>query len=237
MQNPWIDLPTTAPYVLESDRAAIDNFNNDPKTTEQTHIFLDMFPLPFLGAKDAPVVLLNLNPGYVLDGVIREDGKKVRDLEIAADQILADTIRRNLAHEPLDYPFYLLDPKSRKAEAGGNEWWSRKLKYLIAECGQQRLANKVLCVEYFPYHSNRANWFHTSASVSSQQYSFQLVRNAMERNALIVIMRSSRVWLNTIKELENYENKCTLRNPQNVIVSRGNCPDFYDNIVARIRED
>jgi hypothetical protein len=222
MQNPWIDLPTTAPYVLESDRAAIDNYNNSLNEGMLTRIHLDQFPVPFLGAPDAPVVLLGLNPGY-------------DENDTANEHLIETAVRYNLSHQKQEYPFYLLDPANNFT--GGHHWWTQKLRPLITDCGDKQVANKVLCVEYFPYHSNRAAGFHKTYSVASQGYSFDLVRQAIEREAIILIMRSRTIWEGTIPELTGYQNLCVLNNPQNVTVSRRNCPTAYDNIVARIRED
>ena len=60
MNNPWRHLPDIPPFVLDSDRRAIEEFN--ASASADTHVHLDLLPEPFLGNKDAPVVLLNLNP-------------------------------------------------------------------------------------------------------------------------------------------------------------------------------
>ena len=62
MQNPWGDLPQTAPFVLACDKQAIDDFNRTA-TSEHT-IYLDLLPEPYAGNPEARIMLLNLNPGY-----------------------------------------------------------------------------------------------------------------------------------------------------------------------------
>src|SRR6266568_3689101 len=58
-------------------------------------------------------------------------------------------------------------------------------------------------------------------------YSFYLVQEAMKRNALIIQMRSKRVWQETLPELMSYNNYYVLRNPRNPAISHYNCPDGF----------
>ena len=127
-----------------------------------------MLPEPFLGRRDAPVVLLNLNPGYSPEGP-----------RIHSDPSFAARVRRNLCHLPAEYPFYLLDPA---ITGPGRDWWEPKLRQLIGQVGRQVVATGVLCIEYFPYHSRRFR--HRRLPLPSQQYSFSLVREALSEGRL-----------------------------------------------------
>jgi len=62
MRNPWTDLPATAPFVLPCDKEAIEAFNASAKPDHTIHT--EVLPAPFVGNPTAPIVLLNLNPGY-----------------------------------------------------------------------------------------------------------------------------------------------------------------------------
>jgi hypothetical protein len=53
--NPWQELPHSPPYVLPDDRAPVAAFNL--KSTETTKCDLNLFPEPFFGRPDAPVVI------------------------------------------------------------------------------------------------------------------------------------------------------------------------------------
>ena len=64
LPNPWCSLPQRPPYFLPEDRAAIDEFNARPRTSIQYRIEPDVLPEPYVGSVNAPVVLLNLNPGF-----------------------------------------------------------------------------------------------------------------------------------------------------------------------------
>lgn len=61
-QNPWQGLPPSPPYILPDDSVPVVAFNL--KSTEVTKYDLRLFPEPFFGRPDAPVVVLMLNPGW-----------------------------------------------------------------------------------------------------------------------------------------------------------------------------
>jgi len=95
------------------------------------------------------------------------------------------------------------------------------------------LANSLFCVEYFPYHSRKYN--HARLQLKSQEYGFSLVRDAMERKAIIVMMRAKSQWYGTISALKAYPSLYTLNNPQNVMISPRNC-DGFDAVVSAIKQ-
>lgn len=215
MDNPWLALPETAPYVLPEDHRQIAAFNRT--ADEATLVRLNMMPEPFLGNPHAPVVLLGLNPGFSPNAQRNENA-----------EFLALS-RGNLHHAGGEYPFYLLTPR---LEVPGRLWWEGKLAHLIRAKGLRAVAQGVQCVEYFPYHSTR--FAHRKLSVPSQQYSFALVRSAVARGAVIVIMRSEKLWRAALPELEHYRRCYALQNPQNVVVSPNNCPDGYATVLAAL---
>jgi len=62
--NPWINLPTRAPYILSEDLALIENHKSF------LGLRLDALPEPVIGGlKDCRVVFLALNPGFIEDDV------------------------------------------------------------------------------------------------------------------------------------------------------------------------
>lgn len=216
MDNPWVNLPHAAPYVLPTDRDAINAFNHRARPEHMVH--LELLPEPFLGAPTSPVVLLSLNPGYSPD-----------DLQPHQDPTFQALSRASLEHAPTRYPFLLLNPE---IEAPGRRWWESKLARLIEARGRETVARNVLCVEYFPYHSYR--FAHGTLQVPSHAYSIRLVREALQRRALIVAMRAERIWRQAIPELADYPDLYRLRNPQNVVISERNCPEGYATILSAL---
>ncbi len=221
MQNPWLQLPHTAPYVLPQDASFVERFNL--KARDEHKIHLDVLPEPFLGSPDAPVVLLNLNPGYNPHNVVNHT---------RPDFVRAN--RAQLEHRAaVDWPFYLLDPAV--AFDSGYRWWSKRLRQPIEELGQRAVASNVLCVEFFPYHSRRCG-FSKSFRVPSQEYGFHLVRSAMARNAHVVVMRARAYWFREIPELATYSRRHQLRSVQSPYLSLRNCPDGYRQILDAIAD-
>ena len=92
--------------------------------------------------------------------------------------------------------------------------------------------SSVLCVEFFGYHSDR--FAHRKLRLPSQDYGVHLVRQAMARNAVVVVMRSRRFWFDAVLELESYPRRFSLRNVQSTYVSPRNCPDGFDAIVGAV---
>ena len=212
MINPWLDLSETTPYVLPQDHQRIAAFNRTADAS--TLIRLEMMPEPFLGNPDAPVVLLNLNPGFN-PAAHRNETPEFYTLS-----------RNNLRQEGGEYPFYLLTPS---LDVPGRTWWESKLSRLIRAKGVKAVANGLLCIEYFPYHSTKFR--HSKLSVPSQQYSFDLVRSAIARNAAFVVMRAEKLWRAAVPELAAYRRLYGLSSPQNVVISPNNCPEGYTIIL------
>lgn len=216
MINPWQTLPKQAPFALESDLQSILEFNKS--ATPDTLVHLELLPEPFIGNLNAPIVLLALNPGFSPD-----------DPKTHLDNQFIKVSRSNLKNDDSEYPFFFLNPK---IEAPGREWWEQKLSRLIAAKGREAVARKLLCVEYFPYHSRK--FAHTNLRVPSQVFTFELVYSAIRRNALIVLLRSAKLWFKSVPELETYKRLYRLNSSQNVMITPANCPNGYDKILGEI---
>jgi hypothetical protein len=216
--NPWLAVPSVPPYVLPCDSEIIHAYNLK-HPDENYRLRLNVLPEPFIGVPTAPVVLLNLNPGF--DDLDPDDHSRPEFQAL---------LRNNYDHCPLDFPFYSLDPNFAN---GGRRWWEKKLKSLLESLERKQVARSVLCVEYFPYHSRRFG--HSRLELPSQEYGFGLVRSAIDRRAVVVIMRARALWIKRIPELESHSPSFTLNSTQNVVVSPRNCKGF-DLILSAIRD-
>ena len=217
-QNPWRQLPGKRPYALPDDIQAIKVFNSSAR--DEFRIHLEVLPEPYLGNPSAPVVVLGLNPGFTKD-----------DLRQHRNRLFAKRSRGNLLHAPADYPFYLLDPGIDRTF-----WWDRILRRWLEDpgLGRQKVAHRVLCVEYFPYHSRRFK--HQGLCVPSQQYSFWLVRQALEREAAILMMRGEECWLKAVPELARHPRRYyKARSWQNPAITPRNFPGGFDAAVEALQ--
>jgi hypothetical protein len=224
--NPWRRLPSEAPYVLPEDEEDVRAFNANARQNQFLH--LDLVPEPFIGWREAPVVLLGNNPGV----------KSPESAALRRKPAFASRMRNNLLHRlSADFPFLYLDPDTDIASTG-KDWWERKLRCLFSEFGPDReiarsiLAKSILAIEFFPYVSHR--YRHGRLSLPSQQYSFTLVRNAMSRGAVIVLTRGERRWKNAVEGQSSYPRLLELQEKQRAPISPGNC-QRYQEIVAAIK--
>lgn len=220
MENPWKSFRLEAPYVHDADRSAVTAFNLHAKA--EHCIQADVLPEPFIGSKDAPIVLLNLNPGF-----------DERAYLTHADRSARDVWRKNVRHEPLDYPFYFLDPHF--SQSGGAIWWAKKLKEPLQIAEVQAVARNFLCIEYSPYPSRKFKPM--QVPLESQRYGFILAEQAIDRNANMVLMRGKRFWESAVPRLMDYPRLFTLNSPQNVAVSRNNCVAGFPHIEAILRNE
>lgn len=209
--NPWFNLPDDLPFVLPEDRDTVERFNRELGDTNHVHyLHIDkLLPEPFIGSKDAPILLLSNNPG------IDPDSEKLRHRQ---DKRFRKIMRDNLQHEVTDYPFVYLNPAFDEWET----WWRRKrVRRLIERFGQQTVARSILNVVLCPYPSRRFR----RLSVPSQGYSFGLVRNAVIRKAVIILFRPGGrdEWVRNVPELQGYSDFYEVPNAQNPAITENCC--------------
>lgn len=217
MQNPWNFLPLHPPYVLASDMEVLKRFNATASTRHRYD--LSLFPEPYFGSPNAPVVILNLNPGWSSD-----------DAAAHAHPIFAAMTRRSLRHELAPYPFLHLQPKSYTP---GSKWWNQRTRELASDVGFEPTARLIACIQYFPYHS--PEYSPSTPRLPSQEYNFHLVRKAIQQKAEIVVLRSVNLWFAAVPELACYTRIHRGANPRAAYISRGNLKSSYEKIVERIR--
>ncbi len=215
--NPWRFLPKKSPYVLKTDLGLLRNFNQGAK--DEYRYDTSLFPEPFFGSLDAPVVVLNLNPGWSPD-----------DARVHSDPVFKRMARQSLEHKLNPYPFLHLQPNG---DTPGGRWWQQRTRELAADVGFHVVARQLACIQFVPYHSPKFS--RSSPRFPSQDYSFYLVRRAMACGADIVIMRSVRLWLDAVPELATYERLHQGSNPRTPFLSRGNLLASYDIIAERMR--
>jgi hypothetical protein len=221
LRNPWVNLKHQPPYVLESDRPYVEEFNRDRDENDPRRLDLEMLPENVTGRRDAPVIHLQANPG-----------KSKGDERIVGTPSLADLIWGNMGDNPaLHINAYLLD--EFEAEPGG-KWWRGRYRRLIKECGKDVVARNVTCVEFHGYHS----WSFAPFPVTlpSQRYGFDVVQAAMATNVVIVAGRARRTWYIAMPGLRDYEHLVELKNPRSASITAKNLrrgeEDFQKVLVA-----
>lgn len=224
MENPWLQLPIDAPYVLRQDLPIVEAFNARYGRDSDIAIQSQLLPEPFIGDPGARVYLLNLNPGYSPE----DDDWHGRPVYRAA-------IIANLRRESAKFPFYFLDPALE--DAPGSAWWRSRLRWWTAEFRGETLARNLFCAELFPYHSRvykpALKTVSSDGLVPSSGYTVHLVREAIRTNRPVGVMRAFRAWCGLIPELAGYGNLFRTNSPRNVSLSRRNL-DGYARLVDEL---
>ncbi|MGH7806536.1 MAG: hypothetical protein ACRENT_00400 [Thermodesulfobacteriota bacterium] len=226
IENPWINLRQSPPYILEEDRAAVEAFNKEiRKSLKREYLIIPRsLPEPFIGnPHTATIVFLSLNPGH-----------KRADLKWHRKRIFKMAVRSNLRHDKTKYPFYPLDPKFEQSPVA--IWWKKCLKGLLKEVNDDALvASKVCVIEWFPYHSVRAKLgAFQKRHLFSQLYSFDLACNASrDKTKLVVVMRACKIWEQLVGSLTG---AIRLKNYRRLSVSSGNLhPGDFEMLLKAIR--
>ena len=76
-------------------------------------------------------------------------------------------------------------------------------------------------LEYFPYHSE--NFAHGRLSLPSQTFTFDALRAAVGRGAIIIITRGRTLWEKAVPELITHTLVFETSSKQNVVISPKNC--------------
>lgn len=220
VRNPWTELPTQSPYVLDIDRASIEKYNRSRLNADQK-VVPESIPEPFIGdPRSARVVLLNLNPGHSKD-----------DAKAHADPDFRKAMIHNLRHEEQESPFYGLNPKFAWTACGS--WWTAHTRKLYdAGLSWECISEGLLVIEWFPYHS-KTSGLPINPVCPSQEYSFQLAKEVMMGTKIVVGMRSRNHWLNVVPAVQDVP---FLKNPQNPHISPGNMnTELFERIVEALR--
>lgn len=239
IDNPWSELPKRPPYVLPMDRAGVEAHERRLRglgsaAQEKFRLHTELLPTPFLGNPAAPVVLLNLNPGF--------SEQDEADYALPAFRRAAT---RNLTHEVEGMPFFTID--SSLPATSSYKWWRSRLGGPIKDAGES-VGRNLLCVQAFPYHSAGFDtWLWDPPSrlydlFPSQRYTARLLSEALARGALIVGLRSGRdarrYWQSSVPELQSvlWLHTRTGGAPRSPYVTENSLgPDGWRELVRRLR--
>lgn len=212
MDNPWLELPDREPFVLPMDRVLVDAFN--ARVDPERRLDLTVLPQPFLGRRDANLVVLGRNPG-----------SRGWTTGSYADALREDLRSINGTALPPLRPAFVHDD---------GRWWGKCFKAVLAETGKSSswLADRVLSVEFHGYHSER--YRRMREPFPSQRYGFWLVEQAVRRGATVVVMRGERDWKDSVPALQASE-AVVLRNPRSATISPRNCGhDGFQRVLGAI---
>lgn len=219
MKNMWegFDVRQQGALVHPTDVELVSRYQSRARSEKyflQTH----MMPEPWVGSRSAPVVVLQANPGASL----AECDSQWKPIE---SQI--DCAQQTLNGAEMEYPLYWLDP--RLVETDGGRWSRLKLKEAIRDSSLERVARGVLALETHAYHSQMFD--SRLVGLRTQEYTAELLRDAIQRGALIIALRAEKFWQACVPELVDYEatgRVIRTSSRQQAALSRNNLKDGYD---------
>jgi hypothetical protein len=216
--NPWTNI-TIKDTIADCDKPLI---NSLPERI-QSRIEKRTLPEPYHGNPDASVYLLNGNPLA-----------NAHDLRYITVPAYEKEIKDELLHINTD--FLWLRTKETIVDASGvpypgYNYWKDRTKQLRAVKGMPNL----FCIEAFPYHTLHTNDFKAIGTLPSDQYTNEMIEDAIDSGKLIILMRCKSYWHDRVPRLKEYDNVIELNSNQSVYLTHGNMPSTsWEKLLANI---
>ncbi len=251
VENPWTGM-NGPNYYTENDKKIIEAFNE--KTEEAFKEFckkgnphfidIDLLPEPYMGNPKANIILLYSNPGI--------SSSKTEKNEHKVEKFKSFLIK-NLTHEPVEYPYYYLNPDFE--ETAGGVWIMDRIReifeILLDEIKDKRkvqllLSNNFFTLQLHPFHSREFQPINNSFSMDA--YTIQLFMDAIERvekeEALMICTRSYVEWNKvyqkkegTKKNLEDIPNFIRTKNARSPYLTLGNLGEAnFNKLIAKLKK-
>lgn len=221
LENPWSTLPDHSPFVLPADEPYITAFNQSLPESDTAHrLITDLPPAPFAGYHNSPLVVLLGNPGWTPRDRVEQCARERLPLILEAARSRTGT------------PVYALTGPFQYTSAG--RWWRSRTRDLALALGSfDALAERLLVVELHGYHSRK--WVAPFVTLPSQWFGFQLVGDAMDRGATIIVARCHRHWWTSVPGLHRYERAIQhLASTRSAYLSRANLAENFDLVLQAL---
>lgn len=228
MENPWLEFVKNLDdnnLVLEQEQEIIEKFNNSTNETYKVHT--EIMPAPFMGnVLTSPIVLLTLNPGY---------DEKEEEKNYYNEYKLYWKNEIQHIHSVPELPLFCLEDKYVEY----SDYWLKKFMSLISVSSKEKVAQNISIIQFFPYHTKKYKNIPKrllKGYLESQDYNFELVKQAIERKAIIIILRSKKLWFEAIPDLDNERTRFT-NSALNTIQSEKNLGGTFKEIVDILNKD
>lgn len=227
--NPWLsfDPDSEEPKVHEEDLPFFRGFNKGMgarKGIDKKQYLLaeHLEPHPYLGNPQANVLVLMANPGV---------NEKEKNPKFRMNPEKLEQNRQNLRHENLEsFKSRIYSPENSDLES---EWFKPRVKELVHATSVDRVTKGIFLVNFHAYHSK--SWHPIPFTFPTQHYSFQLVNQAIERNALIIMSRNMLGWFTAVPNLFDHKNRVEFISSRSVYLSEGNLgKSHFKKILERL---
>ena len=219
LSNPWDGFEYSNEMVHPLDISAVGQHNLKSKPEYQ--FLLHLAPEPWIGNLKGNLLVLYANPGATQDNlnrIIQENHNQVMEKSI-----------KNLNQTNTEFPHFHFDPELSGTE--GAKWFESRYKWVIDATSRKAVAANLITCELAPYHS--VKWKVPRVMPPTQEFTFQLIRDGIERDTVILLARSAKIWTENIPELARY-HRVYRPNSINASISPNNYPNSFDKIIQAI---
>ena len=229
IENPWqaFNPEVNAPKVHPADYPFFLGFNKGIGAREvddkENYILAEhLEPHPYLGNPLANVLVLMANPGINDE----EQNPKFR-----MNKRKLDLNRKNLRHEDLEsFRTRIHSPNEPELESS---WFKPRVRELMAATSAERVARGLFLVNFHAYHSK--SWHPIPFTFPTQYYTFNLVSEAIKRDALIIMSRNMLGWFTAVPELFDHKNRAEFRSSRSIYLTKGNLENRdYQKLLERL---
>jgi hypothetical protein len=224
MENPWLTFnpEEDAPKFHDLDKAHAQAFNKGIEDRNEYRLAEHLEPYPYFGNPVANIFVLLANPGIE---------KREADPSFRINPENVKRNRKNLRHESADsFLSWVHSPENPEREG---EWVIPRIRKVVLETSLERVSSGLFLINYHPYKSK--SWYPIPFTFETQRYSFHLVSEAMNRNALIIMSRNILGWFTAIPELYDYRNRVMFKSSRSVYVSQENLEtEAYQELLKRL---
>ncbi len=222
MNNPWFEYfnrRNESKYHPQDEKhiVAFNNAISRHKSSDKYVLRRDLEPLPYLGNPSAPILVLLANPGA---------GGSGPEKNIAFTGRKLDLHKKNLLHQhenPSDFIDRFDSSDDNQLES---PYFKKHTRQLIELTSAESVATNIFFVNYHGYQSKA--WFLPPFTFPTQHYSFNLVSEAVKRDALIIMSRNMLGWFTAVPELYDHKNRAEFKSTRTIYLTQGNLkrPDF-----------
>lgn len=221
MKNPWLNLQTQSPYLLEEDKKRFYKIVN-----LRNNVDLKLIPEAFVGDVESAEVIFLISKASI----------NWQDFAWHENHHFKDLCFKSLHQEKLSVPFFFFDESVKDSPA--SKWWSSKLYKIVEQTSKESVAQKIAVIPFLPYHSSKQpslSLLREEKTLPSQLYTKEVVDNAQKRGALIVIMNGP--WLEFMPQLRKKGNVLEVNSRNNPVLSHNNFdnPKDFDKIIKRLK--
>ena len=211
MENPWKEylVRQNKNKFHPQDEAHVLAFNSAIKDRKSYELAEHLEPFPYLGNPNTPIFVLLANPGKSGPEEKKSFSYSPKKLELH---------KSNLLHQGIDDFIFRLDsPKDRTLES---PYFKSRTAKLVEASSLHSVATKIFFVNFHGYHSQ--SWYPIPFTFYTQNYSFNLVKEAVSRGSHIVMSRNTTGWLTAIPELVKYPHRSLFKSTRSVHMSEKN---------------